>query len=97
MKIAIVGAGTGGTKLIELFHQMDQTEIKTVVDKNHESQGVVLAKQLGIKCVTDMTQISSEVDVIIEATGNASVLSALQKKFLNSIISLQNKKKPQIT
>ncbi|GAU79381.1 methyl-accepting chemotaxis protein [Fusibacter sp. 3D3] len=81
MKIAIVGAGTGGSKLIALFHEMDQTEITTVVDRNQQSQGVLLAKRLGIKCVADMSQISTEVDVIIEATGNASVLSELMAQY----------------
>ncbi|MBF4693863.1 methyl-accepting chemotaxis protein [Fusibacter ferrireducens] len=81
MKIAIVGAGTGGKKLIELFHQMDEVEIKTVVDRNQQSQGVLLAKQLGINCVMDLTQIASEVDLIIEATGSENVLNTLMEQY----------------
>ncbi len=34
MKIAIVGAGTGGTKLIELFNDIKETEIVGVIDRN---------------------------------------------------------------
>lgn len=77
MKIAIVGAGTGGSKLIKLFSEMNEVEISCVVDKNCQSKGVSMAKGFGIRCVQDIMEISNDVEIIVEATGNASVLKML--------------------
>ncbi len=81
MKIAIVGAGTGGTKLIDLFRVMPQVEIRTVVDRNQQSQGIALARKSGIECVTDIALIPDDVDIIIEATGNSNVLNQLLENY----------------
>lgn len=84
MKIAIVGAGTGGTKLIELFNEIKETEIVGVIDRNMQSAGMEYARKLGIRCSTDISDIDSACELIIEATGNASVLESLREKYGSS-------------
>jgi methyl-accepting chemotaxis protein len=79
-----VGAGTGGTNLIKSLSQVEELHIKLVVDKNQDAPGVVLAKQLNIKCASSIDDISSiDVDLILEATGNEKVEELLREKFSN--------------
>ncbi len=81
MNIAIVGAGNGGKKLIDLFSEFPEVKIKTVVDKNDSSVGIIMAKKLGISCVKDIEHIDSSVDMIIEATGNTRVQDMLNDMY----------------
>ena len=81
MKIAIVGAGAGGSKLNDLFQKMPQVEIRTVVDRNQQSQGIALARKFGINCVTDLGLIPEDVEIVIEATGNSNVLNELFERY----------------
>jgi len=81
MKVAIVGAGAGGTKLIELFHGIPDIDILTVVDKNLQSPGIEIAKKLGLPCSANIEDIDRRVDMIVEATGNARVLDMIKTVF----------------
>jgi len=81
MKIAIVGAGAGGTKLIELFHEISEIEILSVIDKNLQSPGIGIAKKHGIHCSADIKEIDRRVEMIVEATGNARVLEMIKESF----------------
>lgn len=81
MKIAIVGAGVGGTKLIELFQEISGIELLTVVDKNMQSQGIEVARKHGVKCTANIGDIDSQVDMIIDATGNANVLDQIKRLY----------------
>jgi len=62
MKIAIVGAGTGGTKLIELFSEIREVELAYVIDKNMQSPGIDVARKLGIRCSAEIEDIDHSVD-----------------------------------
>jgi methyl-accepting chemotaxis protein len=81
MKIAIVGAGTGGTKLINLFHEVEGTEVELVVDRNPECPGMERAKMIGIRCSADIGDIGPHVETIVEATGNEKVLAMLKERY----------------
>lgn len=81
MKIAVVGAGAGGTKLIELFSGISDIEILSVIDKNLQSPGIEIARKLGIKCSANIEDIDYRVDMIVEATGNARVLETIKTTF----------------
>lgn len=81
MKIAVVGAGAGGSKLIELFHEIPEIEIVNVIDKNLQSHGIEIAKKLGIACASDIEHIDKRVDMIVEATGNHRVLEMLKSMY----------------
>jgi len=82
MNIAIVGAGNGGTNIINLLANLDNTNISIVVDSNINAPGLSLAKQLGIKCANSIDDISREnVDMIIEATGSEKVANLLSDMY----------------
>ena len=81
MKLAIVGAGAGGTKLIELFHEVKEVEIVSVIDKNLQSPGITLAKKYGIPVTTEIEKIDNRADTIIEATGSGKVLEIIKSHF----------------
>lgn len=82
MRIAIVGAGRGGTNLIKVFRTLSDIEVKVVVDTNTSAEGIVYAKQHGIASEQDLSQIGKHgVDVIIEATGSNAVIAKLRELF----------------
>jgi methyl-accepting chemotaxis protein len=82
MNIAIVGAGIGGTHMIESFSKIDEIKIVQVIDNRSDAAGVMLAKKLGIKCSQSLSDITTtNLDLIIEATGNERVKQELNEKF----------------
>lgn len=82
MNIAIIGAGTGGTNMIESFSKTEDIRIIQVIDSRNDAPGVLLAKKLGIKCSQSFDDISpANLDIIIEATGIEKVKQELNERF----------------
>ncbi|GKX29968.1 methyl-accepting chemotaxis protein [Vallitalea longa] len=81
MKVAIIGAGIGGTKLLNLFKDMDNVVIGLVVDKNYNAPGIILAQEHNIKYSNSMNDIDDSIDVIIEATGIKEMADTIKDKF----------------
>jgi|LGVF01.1.fsa_nt_gb methyl-accepting chemotaxis protein len=84
MKIAIIGAGNGGTKLLNFFMNNDSSKVIQIIDQNFESPGIKLAKQNHIICSKDIENINSEVELIIEATGNSFVAEKIYELYSKS-------------
>ena len=85
MNIVIVGAGIGGTNMIESFSKIDEINIVQVIDRSIDAPGVILAKKLGIKCSQTISDIyTANLDLIIEATGVEKVKKELNEGFGNS-------------
>jgi hypothetical protein len=85
MRIAIVGAGKGGSALIQSLHGLPDIELAVVVDRSENSPGVLLAKQLRIPCEPDLECIQKHrVDAIIEATGVPAVQHGLDALYGSS-------------
>ncbi len=78
MKIAFVGAGIGGTKMMELFNQINDIQITCIVDRSFNAMGMLRAKELGIPTETDIKKIPNNTQIIIEATGSKQVLATLK-------------------
>jgi transcriptional regulator with PAS, ATPase and Fis domain len=74
-RIILVGAGTGGRALIELFHKDPTIEIVAVVDKNEGAPGLVFARETGLPVATSYKKLLATVqaDLIIDVTGDAQV------------------------
>lgn len=81
MKIAIIGAGAGGSKLIELFNDIDEIDVVSVIDKNLQSPGIELARKHNIHYSTEIRDVDSRVDMIVEATGNHKVYEMVRSHF----------------
>lgn len=82
MNIAIVGAGNGGNKLLELFYNTKDVRVILVVDRDFSSEGIINAKSKNINTGTELDDIENySIDAIIEATGSTYVHDYLVEKY----------------
>lgn len=80
MRIGIVGAGRGGMSLLKALHGMAGMEVRIIIDRNEDSPGIILAKEMGITWERDLSMLKGEhLDTIIEVTGVAAVQSELEQ------------------
>lgn len=85
MKLAIVGAGRGGTNLLKVFDTIKDIDVAVVVDTNANADGVLFAQEKGIPWDKDLGNIGHyHVDLIIEATGSDKVITRLRELYQNS-------------
>jgi two-component system sensor histidine kinase DegS len=79
--VAIIGAGRGGTSLIEIFHSDPLVQIRGVADIRLRASGILLARRLGIPTTRDYQQLLrlKKVDILIDVTGNAKVDRSLRE------------------
>jgi two-component system, NarL family, sensor histidine kinase DegS len=73
--VAIIGAGRGGTSLIEIFYNDPLVRIVGVADIDKNAPGIRLAKKLKIPVTRDYKKLfrSKKADLVIDVTGNESV------------------------
>ena len=81
IKVAIVGAGDGGSSVYRVLREIEIVQIIGVADRNLASPGMVLARKDRL-FVTDNFEelvVKPEIDVIIEATGDPEVQKKIHK------------------
>src|SRR5512134_4065544 len=73
--VAIIGAGRGGTALMEIFATDPLVTIVCVAEVQKNAPGVALAKRLGIPVTRDYRRLLDleRVDLIIDVSGDAQV------------------------
>ena len=78
--VAIIGAGRGGTALMEIFANDPLVQIVGVAEIDPQAPGMSLAKRLRIPVTRDYQQLLAmeQVDLIIDVSGNADVWQVLQ-------------------
>lgn len=78
--VAIIGAGRGGTALMEIFATDPLVEIVAIAEVNPKAPGLGLAKRLKIPITRDYRMLLNleQVDLIIDVSGNAEVWEFLQ-------------------
>jgi PAS domain S-box-containing protein len=78
--VLIVGAGIGGSKLMQAIHGHPEVGIRCVVEVNPTAPGISLATKLGIPVLTDYREAIHRypVDAVLEATGNDAVLEEVE-------------------
>ncbi len=87
LQVLIVGAGQGGSALLKMLVNMEQIHIVAVVDKRADAPGIQLARTLGIEVGTDyLPYLDKNVDVILEATGDADAYNEILQKKPNHIV-----------
>lgn len=81
-RIIILGAGTGGKALVELFHKDPTVEIVAVVDKQERAPGLVLARELGLRVATNYRKVivTEAADLIIDVTGDPEVAQEIYQR-----------------
>jgi len=79
-KVAIIGAGRGGTSLLEIFHKDPLVQIIGIADIDKNAPGMQLARKLHIPTTKDYKRLlkSKAADLVIDVTGNPLIEEALQ-------------------
>ncbi|MBI3622297.1 MAG: sigma 54-interacting transcriptional regulator [Nitrospirae bacterium] len=78
-RVAIIGAGRGGTALIELLHKDPLVTIVGVADLQADAPGMDLARRLNIPTTADFrTLLKQPLDIVVDVTGNDKVKAALE-------------------
>jgi PAS domain S-box-containing protein len=79
--ILIVGAGKGGSLLIDLFSESSTVHIIGVVDVNPHAPGIKIAQEKGIPTATDYKKFlkRKKIHEIINVTGSETVQEQLHK------------------
>ena len=78
-RIVLVGAGQGGSALIEIFHKDPRVKIVGIADINPNAPALDRAKRLKIQTASDYHQLlTQDVDLIIDVTGNPVVHEELK-------------------
>jgi signal transduction histidine kinase len=91
LNIVIIGGGKGCFDILKLLKSYPPTHllphVLAVVDVNPDAVGRRHAERLGIPCLPDYIQFLQDkhLDLIIELTGNDSVLRDISEKKLDSI------------
>ena len=78
--VAIIGAGRGGTALMEIFANDPLVDIVAVAEINESAPGLSLAKRLKIPVTRDYRLLLNleRVDLIIDVSGSPEVWQSLQ-------------------
>ncbi|MBM4121080.1 MAG: hypothetical protein FJ249_00585 [Nitrospira sp.] len=78
--VAIIGAGRGGTALMEIFARDPLVQIVGIAEVNPQAPGLALARRLKVPVTRDYRELleMERVDLIIDVTGNAEVGQVLQ-------------------
>ena len=80
-RVAIIGAGKGGTALMEIFTEDPLVQIVGIAEIRPRTSGVLLARRLNIPVTRDYRDFlkMTHVDLVIDVTGNPDVELALLK------------------
>ncbi|PYZ94367.1 sigma-54-dependent Fis family transcriptional regulator [Salipaludibacillus keqinensis] len=90
-RVIIIGAGEGGSALLEVLSETDQLEVLGVVDKDPNSVGKLKCIELNIPLYKDWhTAVNklAPIDVIIEVTGDQQVYDDLRHYLKNDPITV---------
>jgi PAS domain S-box-containing protein len=80
-KVMIVGAGAGGTAILNILMESESLFIDCVVDTNQDAPGIQLAKTRGIQTGTNWKdRLDETLDIIIEATGDDLVFEEIRDR-----------------
>jgi two-component system NtrC family sensor kinase len=75
VRVVILGAGTGGAALLELFAHDRGIEVLGIADTNPTAPGLRLAKRFGVRTTGDCGELLSQTraDLIINATNDPAI------------------------
>jgi signal transduction histidine kinase len=78
-KVAIVGAGKGGTALLELLHQISDVDIVGIADTNPHAPGLQRARDLNIQVSDQVPDLVGNhgVNLIMDVTGDPDMVETI--------------------
>ena len=82
MKVAIVGAGRGGTALLEALHQIESIEVVGMVDRDPTAPGLRRAQVLNIPFYHRIADLIEHhgFSLVMDVTGDPTVMPLLHKQ-----------------
>ncbi len=81
-RVAIIGAGRGGTALLDLLHQIRTIEIVGITDQNPDAPGLQRARDLGVPvyhCFDDLVG-QRDVNLVMDVTGDPVMEQTLRDR-----------------
>ncbi|MCY0888980.1 MAG: sigma 54-interacting transcriptional regulator [Alicyclobacillaceae bacterium] len=85
MNLILIGAGKGGAKVLHTLADYREVSIACVVDIDGSAPGIAVAKEKGIPVANDIDAalqvVRSQIDVILEVTGDTAVYMSLLRRF----------------
>ena len=80
-RIAIVGAGRGGTELLKIFNKDPLVKILKIADEDPRAPGIKLARELGIPTTTDFRKLFKlkNLNTLIDVTGSPKIESEIKR------------------
>ena len=82
--VLIVGAGAGGTSILNLLLNSNFMKVSAIVDINEHAPGLTIAEKLGIPYGSDWKAfLTNEVHVVFDVTGEKSVFDELMDTLPN--------------
>ncbi len=80
--VMIVGAGRGGTALLQIIQESTALTLEAIIDVNPEAPGMKWAREKGLRTDLDWRLYKDKkIDMIIEVTGKSEVFSDLRNVF----------------
>lgn len=81
MRVGIVGAGQGGSRVLAVLRCLPEVEVVGICDKNDDAPGLARARELGVPTWTDLAEFLKEpqLEMVIEVTGSAAVQDQLRR------------------
>ena len=91
MKIAIVGAGQGGSLILKSLQGLEEANIVAICDLDPNAPGMILARKLGIRTTNNLDEILKlpNLDIIIEVTGSKKVQEIIYNNKASSTTVLE--------
>lgn len=78
--VLIVGAGSGGTTILNLFLKLKSMNVKAIVDKDEQAPGLQIAREHGICTGTDWKAfLRSDIHIVFDVTGDDTVFSNIME------------------
>jgi signal transduction histidine kinase len=81
-RVAIVGAGRGGTALLDLLHQLRTIEVVGITDRNPTSPGLQRARELHVPVYERLADLigNQRVNLVMDLTGDPSMDRILREQ-----------------
>lgn len=81
IKIAICGAGKGGSALLDMFNHVPEVEIIGITDKYPSAPGLERARELNLPCAEDPVGLIAreDTDLIVDVTGDPEMARVIAK------------------
>ncbi len=111
-RILVIGAGRGGSAMLELFSDDPLIRVVGIVDVDPEAPALAIAKKLGIRSFTDLAKAVEEsgpclafnltgddsiTDYVESKLGSANIIGGFQARFIWTLLTRLKRTNEQVT